>query len=251
MNKKIRISVVSYTNTLPFRWALKHGEIKSRIVLEEDIPSICAQKLKYRQVDLALVPVALIPELDEYHVESGFCIGADGRVDSVKLYSQTPLAEIKNVYLDYQSLSSVTLTRVLFKFFWKRNVNFIPAKPGFENKAVEGSANVVIGDRTFSLNGTFSYEYDLAEEWKKVTGLPFVFAAWLSNEKLDGDFIREFDRTLAHGLKNIGTAIEESKNSLAISAEEAREYLDHRISYVLDGKKKEAMELFLKYIRQL
>src|SRR5688572_6575193 len=101
--QKIRISIVNYTNTLPFKWALKRDSLLKRIDLQEDIPSICAQKLKFGQVDLALVPVALIPELDKYFIETDYCIGADGVVDSVKLYSEVPLEEITSITLDYQS----------------------------------------------------------------------------------------------------------------------------------------------------
>lgn len=124
MPDKIKISIVNYTNTLPFKWALKRSELLKKIDLQEDIPSICAQKLKFNQVDLALVPVALIPELDTYFIETDFCIGADGIVDSVKLYSSVPLSEIKTVTLDYQSKSSITLTKILFQFFWKQEVVF-------------------------------------------------------------------------------------------------------------------------------
>ena len=158
----IKISIVNYTNTLPFKWALKRSDIIKKIDLQEDIPSICAQKLKFKQVDLALIPVALLAELDNYFIETDFCIGANGKVDSVKLYSEVPLNEIKNVILDYQSKSSITLTKVLFKFFWKLTVSYSDAKPGFENEIKDANAAVVIGDRTFSLNGKYKYEYDLA-----------------------------------------------------------------------------------------
>src|SRR5690242_8821649 len=112
--EKIKISIVNYTNTLPFKWALKNSDIMEKIDLQEDIPSICAQKLKFGQVDLALVPVALIAELPEHHIETEFCIGAHGKVDSVKLYSHVPLKEIETVTLDYQSKTSITLAKVLF-----------------------------------------------------------------------------------------------------------------------------------------
>src|SRR6476620_11052768 len=196
MSDKIRISIVNYTNTLPFKWALKNNAIMDKIVLEEDIPSICAQKLKFKQVDLALVPVALLPELDKYYIETDYCIGADGIVDSVKLYSDAPLSEITEIVLDYHSKSSITLTRVLSRFFWKIHVLFREGKPGFEKEIGANKAAVVIGDRTFSLNGKFKYEYDLAEEWKKFTYLPFVFAAWVSSEKLDPNFVKTFNSVL-------------------------------------------------------
>ncbi len=247
----VKISIVNYTNTLPFKWALKRSNILKKIDLQEDIPSICAQKLKFKQVDLALIPVALLAELDHYFIETDYCIGANGKVDSVKLYSNVPLTEIKTVTLDYQSKSSITLTKVLFKFFWKITVPYLDAKPGFENEIKNTNAAVVIGDRTFSLNGKFKYEFDLADEWKKFTGLPFVFAAWVSTEKLPADFIAEFNSVLKHGVSNILKAVDDDYAVKNLSKEKTIEYLSERINYNLDADKRKALELFLDYIKQL
>jgi chorismate dehydratase len=247
----VKISIVNYTNTLPFKWALKRSNILQKIDLQEDIPSICAQKLKFKQVDLALVPVALLAKLDTYFIETDYCIGANGKVDSVKLYSEVPLDKIKTVTLDYQSKSSITLTKVLFKFFWILNVNYLDAKPGFENEINDTNAAVVIGDRTFELNGKFKYEYDLAEEWKKFTGLPFVFAAWVSTEKLPADFIKEFNAVLKFGVENILKAIDEDYNLKSLSKTQTIEYLVERIDYNLNADKKKALNLFLDYIKRL
>ena len=251
MSEKIKISIVNYTNTLPFKWALKRSSVLEKIDLQEDIPSICAQKLKYKQVDLALVPVALIPELDSYFIETDYCIGANGKVDSVKLYSAVPLQEITTVTLDYQSKSSITLTKVLFKFFWKLPVTFLDAKPGFEHDIKNTDAAVVIGDRTFDLNGVYRYEYDLAEEWKKFTGLPFVFAAWLSTEKLPEHFIAEFNAILQHGVDNIHQALEEDYQVKNLSKALTLQYLTERIDYRLNEEKRKALALFLDYISKL
>lgn len=236
---------------MPFKWALKRSQLLQNIDLQEDIPSICAQKLKFDQVDLALVPVALLPELDRYFIESNFCIGANGKVDSVKLYSHVPLNRIKAITLDYQSKSSITLTKVLVKFFWKLNVDFKDAKPGFENSIKETNAAVIIGDRTFRLNGSFPYEYDLAEEWKKFTGLPFVFAAWISTKKLDPLFVNDFNEALSFGLGHLVQAVEESYNNTHLSKNETLDYLQQKIDYNLNDEKLKALNLFLEYIEQL
>lgn len=236
---------------MPFKWAIKNSPILNKIDLQEDIPSICAQKLKYKQVDIALVPVALIPELDTYFIETDYCIGADGRVDSVKLYSRVPLEKIKTVTLDYQSKTSITLVKVLFKFFWKYEVNFLDAKPGFESDIKGENAAVVIGDRTFGLNGTLPYEYDLAEAWKQFTGLPFVFAIWLSTEQLSSEFISEFNAVLRQGVEHIPLAVEQDYFSNELPTNEIAEYLTERIDYHFDTKKREALNLFLSYMAKL
>jgi chorismate dehydratase len=249
--EKIKISIVNYTNTLPFKWALKRSKLYADIDLQEDIPSICAQKLKFGQVDLALVPAALLAELDEYVIESNFCIGANGKVDSVKLYSQVPPEQIKTVTLDYQSKSSITLTKILYKFFWKRDVEFLEAKPGFEEKISGHNAAVVIGDRTFNMNERFKYEIDLAEEWKNFTGLPFVFAVWVSTNPLPTTFINEFNTVLKHGIANILTSIEDDYSGKIYDKKQTLHYLTNRIDYNFDEQKRKALNLFLNYIAKI
>ncbi len=246
-----KISIVNYTNTLPFKWALKKSDLLQKIDLQEDIPSICAQKLKYGQVEMALVPVALLAELDEYHVLTDYCIGANGKVDSVMLYSQVPLHDIETITLDYQSRSSITLTKILAKEFWKIDPQYIDAKPGFEKQITGANAAVVIGDRTFELNGTHQFEYDLSTEWYKFTGLPFVFAVWASTHQLDRSFVNEFNAVLKYGVDFCFAAINESEKNLSISKDKAIDYLTRKIDYKLDEPKRKAMALFLEKIRSL
>ncbi|HRD37797.1 MAG TPA: menaquinone biosynthesis protein [Bacteroidia bacterium] len=242
--------MVSYFNTLPFRYGLKNSQLIDQIDLQEDIPSICAQKLKFKQVEIGLVPVALLPELENFKVITDYCIGANGKVDSVKLYSMVPLNEIKTVILDYQSKSSVTLTKVLNKFYWKTNFQFEDAIPGYEQFVSGNTAAVVIGDRTFALNGNYKFEYDLAEEWKNFTGLPFVFAAWVSTGETNPVFIMEFNEVLKSGVNNIDNALKNSSHHFSEKFN-AEDYLKNKIDFNLDDRKKIALEMFLNYIRQL
>ncbi len=235
---------------MPFRYGLKNSGIINKIELQEDIPSICAQKLKFKQVEIGLVPVALLAELDNYKIITDYCIGAKGKVDSVKLYSEVPLNEIKTITLDYQSRSSIKLTKVLSKFYWKKDFEFKDAKPGYEQNIKGTNAAVVIGDRTFSLNGTFKHEIDLAQEWKNFTGLPFVFAAWVTTSEINDAFVYEFNAALKFGIDNTKTAIQQSAIQPSNNFDPL-DYLTNKINYNLDADKKKALELFLKYISQL
>ena len=160
------------------------------------------------------------------------------------------MEDIQTVILDYQSRSSITLTKVLNKFYWKKHVAYIDAKPGYEETIKETTAAVVIGDRTFSMNGSFKYEYDLAEEWKKFTGLPFVFAAWVATSKIDPGFVYEFNAALKSGANNIAKALEEDGGPPSEKFDRL-DYLSKKISYDLDIKKREALELFLGYVSKL
>jgi chorismate dehydratase len=249
MKKKYSVSIVKYTNTLPLRYGINNSKVLHEMDLQLDIPAVCAQKLLDNTVDIGLIPVAVIPLLKEHHIISNYCIGSNEKVDTVKLYSRVPLHEISTVYLDYQSRTSIMLAKVLCKNYWKIAPAFINAETGFETKTSGNEAAVVIGDRCFTLNGTFAYEYDLAFEWRKFTGLPFVFAAWVSNKKIDPDFIAKLESAMEYGIQHTGEAIKNDptiKDPVLI-----KQYLTERINYTLDEAKKKSLQLFLDFITQL
>lgn len=247
---KIKISAVSYLNSKPFIYGLQHADLINEIDLSLDIPSTCAQKLITDKADIGLIPVSAIPQLKEYYIISDYCIGAEGKVTSVMLYSQVPLNEIKKVLLDYQSLTSINLVKVLAKNYWKISPKWTPAEPDFETHINETTAAVIIGDRTFGLNNKYKYSYDLSEEWQKFTQLPFVFACWIANKKLPDTFISRFNNALKKGLDNRAVLI----NELKVKDEYFTGldlYLNNSISYDYDISKKQALQLFLDYTAKL
>lgn len=243
---KHTVSIVNYYNTTPFLYGIHHSNFLSQIDLQLDIPSVCAQKLKNKQVDIGLVPVAILPELGNYHIITDYCIGAVGKVDSVKLFSEKPLDELTHVLLDYQSKTSVTLVQVLNTHFWKKDIQFINATEGFEKQISGTTGAVIIGDRTFGLT-SHPYQYDLAEEWQTYTGLPFVFACWVSNMPIEENFISEFNNTLAFGVNHIEEAAKEKPNKT--EGFDALDYLKNKISYNLDSDKRKALEKFLDLMK--
>lgn len=247
---KIKISAVSYLNSKPFIYGLQHADIINEIDLSLDIPSVCAQKLITDKADIGLIPVSAIPQLKEHYIISDYCIGAQGEVTSVMLYSQVPLNEIKEILLDYQSLTSINLVKVLAKNFWKIKPKWIPAKTDFEINVNETTAAVIIGDRTFDLKNKYAYSYDLSEEWQRFTQLPFVFACWVANKKLSDKFIRRFNEALKNGLDNKAVLINELKvkDEYFIGLDL---YLNNSISYDYDTSKKQALQLFLDYTAKL
>ncbi len=245
--QKIKISVVSYLNSKPFINGLQHSALIGKIDLQLDIPSVCAQKLLDGQVDIGLVPVAVLPLLKEKYIISDYCIGAVGKVASVMLYSDVPLNEISNVLLDYQSRTSVTLVKVLADNFWQIKPKWTSAKADFENEINGATAAVIIGDRTFGIENKYKFSYDLAEEWQKFTGLPFVFACWVSNKQLPPIFISEFNAALKNGLDSRPELIKELQDSKKYPTN-IDVYLNQNIDYDYDTAKKQALELFLSYM---
>lgn len=240
---KIKVGAVSYLNTKPLLYGLQHHSIIDEIELFQDYPSGVAKLLLDNEIDVGLVPVAVIPQLAEWHIVGEHCIGCDGAVASVCLFSEEPLENITQVYLDYQSKTSVQLARILLKEYWKKDVAFVNASgEDFRNKIQGQSGGVVIGDRALEQRNRSKYVYDLGEAWKNFTGLPFVFAAWVANKKLSPTFEARFSEANELGLQQLDEVILQHASEYFDLSDYYRKY----ISYHLDENKLKGLDLFLK-----
>jgi chorismate dehydratase len=244
MSEKIKVIAVSYLNTIPFVYGLQHTSIQNKIVLTLDYPAECARKVISGECDFGLVPVAAIPSIPLYNIVSDFCIGAQGPVRTVVLLSNSPVEALERVYLDYQSRTSVVLVKVLSQNLWKINPEWTPYTPQHSLKDIDPYEGlVVIGDKVFELESNFKYKYDLAEEWIRLTGLPFVFAAWTANKKIDSSFINSFNSALKQGVESIKEAIDLYPPP-KLTKSDAEFYLRNNISFDFNKEKREALKLF-------
>ena len=249
---KIRISAVKYANTYPFIYGLKESGFEKKVILETDHPADCAAKLISGKVDIGLIPVAAIPMLKEYHIISDYCIGANGNVRTVMLLSNCPFLEIRNIYLDYRSRSSVNLTKVLAKNSWKKDFRWINTSKSFDFKNIGlDEAVILIGDQCFEFENSFKYKIDLAMEWKKFSGLPFVFACWTSNKQIDNLFIKEFNEALQMGVNNIDAVVDKYGQTGTITGDTLRTYLLENIDFNFNEEKKAGLKLFLELMGKL
>jgi len=213
--------------------------------LSVDYPAMIARQLIEGSVDVALVPVAVIPKMQEHHIISDFCIGAEGPVASVCLFSDVPLREIKRIYLDYQSRTSVALLKLLVRDHWKLNVELVQTSGDYQHLIKDTHAGLVIGDRALEQRKRSPYIYDLAEAWMRFTSLPFVFAAWVSNKPLPIAFIQEFNNANSIGIHNIPAVVAENPYPLF----DLTAYYTHHISYPLTPAKRQGMQRFLSYLQ--
>ena len=246
--KKIKVGAVSYLNTKPLLYGIEHSdELMQQIEMVRGYPSEIAKQLLDNNIDIGLVPVAIIPKLKEYHIVSDYCIGADGDVASVCLFSHVELDKVEKILLDYQSRTSVALCKVLLKNHWKKNVVLEDAKHDFAEEIQGTTAGVLIGDRALRQRKRSEFIYDLAGEWRRFAQLPLVFAAWISNKKLPEDFIKLFNQKNGEGLKNIEAVIRENECDYY----DLHTYYTKNISYELTREKIKGMNLFLELVQQL
>lgn len=244
---KIKIAPVSYLNTKPLLWGIEHSSLLEEIEILVDYPSNLARSLANAEIDMALLPVAAIPDIPNARIVSDYGIAADGEVASVAIFSQVPMAEVARVYLDYQSRTSVRLATILLKHFWKKEVEFLEAPKDYIEHIQGTTAAVVIGDRALLALDKFPYIFDLAVAWKDFTGLPFVFAAWVANKDLPQDFLTRFNDVTRQGLEEIDAVVAANP----FPAYDLQTYYRRNIHYFINEKMQEGLKLFLKMNAEL
>jgi chorismate dehydratase len=249
---KIRISAVNFANTYPFIYGLTKSGFDRKVILTTDHPAECAAKLAYGAADIGLIPVAALPMLKEYHIITNYCLGAYGKVRTVMLFGNSQLEDIRLINLDYRSRSSAGLARILAKNVWKKEFIWRDTTSGSDLIDLpDDEALVLIGDMCFEYEKLFSLRIDLAEEWFNHTGLPFAFACWTSNRKLDDGFVEEFNEALKTGVDNIKDVVEMFGRNSAIKKDELLTYLTRNMDYYLNDDKREAISLFLEMLSRV
>ena len=226
-------------------YGIGHSNVIKEIDLSLEYPSALARKLKNNEIDVALLPVAAMNDIEGARIVSDYGIAAEGNVASVCIFSQVPIEKITSVYLDYQSRTSVRLAQLLLEKHWKKEVIYTQATENFIEYINGTRAGVIIGDRALKQLSNFEYVYDLATAWKDFTGLPFVFAAWISNKDLPEDFIYSFNDANKQGLKYIDEVVKEN----SFPYYDLNKYYRENIHYFLDEEKKKGLERFLEMIR--
>jgi chorismate dehydratase len=245
LDKKIRVGAVSYLNTRPLLYGFDQAPVRSQISLQTGYPAEIARGLLSGQLDIGLVPVAILKQMPEYHIVSDYGIAANGPVASVCIFSDCPLQEAKTLLLDYQSRSSVALARILLREYWKLDITLEDTQGDEYLHRIGGqTAGLVIGDRALSQRSHSPYIYDLAEAWHQWTGLGFVFAAWVSNKPMTGEFRAAFNAANAAGLEALDDVLRETP----FEHYDLRHYYTRNIQYRLDLNCLEGMRHFLSLL---
>jgi chorismate dehydratase len=167
-------------------------------------------------------------------------------VASVALFSQVPVESIQKVLLDYQSRTSVALAKILLKDYWRIQPQITDTKSDYRSQIKGTTAGIVIGDRALEQRKVSEYVYDLGEAWNQFTGLPFVFAAWISNKPLPDDFITAFNAANKMGVEHIEQVVAENPYPVF----DLHQYYTKYISYELNAEKRKGLERFLELLRQ-
>jgi chorismate dehydratase len=228
-------------------WGLQHGHPSERYHLAFTTPAACADDLESGRADIGIIPSIEYQRIDGLRVLPGLSIASKQRVRSVLLLSRVPIEDVRSVALDTSSRTSAALVKILFAEFYGIDVAAHPSAPDPTAMLNQADAALLIGDPALLYDGD-ALVFDLASEWQKFTGLPFVFALWAVRpfEASLVDLRRDFEVSLNQGLRHVDNIAAEWAPRLGIAPEAVRIYLTENIDYTLDEENLAGLQLFYR-----
>jgi chorismate dehydratase len=257
VTRRLRISAISYLNTAPLMWDFEHGRAGVDFDISYTIPSQCAAALQADTADIGIIPAAAYVTIPDLLILPGVAIAARRAVRSILLVSKVPLEAIRSVALDTSSLTSVALTKVLFAKWLGGGRRFKDMEPDLGAMLRDCDSALLIGDPALQVERSHYHTYDLADEWIRRTGKPFIFAFWAVraaalNASPSLDLTQIFQASRDHGLEadNVARIAETWAPRLGMTEADARDYLSENIYYDLDAECLEGLQLFYRYARE-
>jgi chorismate dehydratase len=274
--RPLRISAISYLNTAPLMWDFEHGDAGRDFDISYTLPSACARALQASTADIGIIPAAAYAQIPRLMVLPGVAIASRRPVRSILLVSRVPVDHIRTVALDTSSMTSVALTKILFEKWLGAGRTFTPMSPDIEKMLAAHDAGLVIGDPALEIDRSRYLTLDLAEEWIRYTGKPFVFAFWAvrqaalqdalcgdsrarpSAARSDAhvpsqDLAAVFQQSRDHGLEpaSLDQISREWAPRLDLKEADVRSYLTENIYYHLDAPCLEGLQLFYRYAAEI
>jgi len=257
--RRLRISAISYLNTAPLMWDFEQGEAARDFDISYTLPSTCARALAGGTADIGIIPAAAYAEIPGLQVLPEVAIASRRAVRSILLVSKVPVDKVRKVALDTSSMTSVALTKVLFEKWLGGGRTFTAMAPDIEQMLAGHDAGLLIGDPALKIDRRRYHTLDLAEEWIRHTGKPFVFAFWavrraaLPEASPSLDLPAVFQNSRDHGLEasSLNQIAHEWAPRLDISDADVRNYLTQNIHYHLDAGCLEGLQLFYRYAAEI
>jgi chorismate dehydratase len=255
--RALKISAISFLNTVPLMWDFEHApsrEIRENFEVEYTLPSQCAQALDDGTADIGIIPVITTAAIADLVVLPDVAIASLNKVRSIQLVSKKPIEEIRTVAVDTSSRTSVGLTQVLLTNFFGGHRDLTPMAPVLGPMLERCDAGLLIGDPAMVVNTDGLYSYDLAELWRAKTGLPFVFAVWAVRKSALAELRPEvelgeiFRHSRDHGLlpENVKAIAKEWSPRMGLGEAEITSYLRENIHYTLDAECRRGLALYFK-----
>jgi len=245
--RKLRVGSVPYINAAPLTRWLETDEATPFVEVVYAPPSVLARQLEARALDAALVSSVELARRDDVRPVANLCIGSRDAVLSVRLFCKLPLRQVRTVALDASSLTSAALTRVLLTRAYGIRAEYRDAAPDLDAMLGQADAALLIGDLGMTASHLAVCEViDLGSAWRAYTGLPFVWALWLSNAETPEQPLAELlRRAYQWGAAHLDALIDAEAQRTGVPREACERYLKDVMVYELDESLRAGLARFL------
>ncbi|MBL8059196.1 MAG: menaquinone biosynthesis protein [Chthonomonas sp.] len=232
-----RVGCVPYLNAYPL---VARTTLDVHYAVPTELPPLLAN----REVAAILVSSIVGLRTPSARVVRGACVGSNGPVFSVRLFSKVPIVEIRSLALDQSSMTSNTLAQILLKELYRVSPEAQPEPPNLEEMLAKHDAAILIGDNGMRAQGSGLHVMDLGEAWTSWTGLPFVWAMWLGGPDLTTEIAAHLIHARQDALNNMEPIIDEAVERFGFSEEVTRSYLCNTMTYDFDARHEAALRVF-------
>ncbi len=237
-SERLRVASVAYFNSKPLIAGLDRDPA---IGLSLAVPAKLIDGLREGRTDVALLPVIDYQRLDGLVVLPAGGIGCDGPTLTVRIFSRVPIVRIESLACDVESHTSVALAQVILK----EQYGLRPELTALD-RATAPPTLLLIGDKVVCDEPVgYPYQLDLGQAWKRLTGLPFVFAVWTARIGVDlGDLPQRLQRAKEQGLADVDRLVATYALPTGWPADVARRYLTEYLTYDIGPRQLEAIIRF-------
>ncbi len=240
------IAASSYLNAAPLCYSFIEGGQKDRCgFLSDAAPWRCAELLVQGRADAALIPVIEYQRIAGLKISPGASVSSKKSVRSVILASRVPIGEVRRVALDTSSRTSAALIQIILSRFYGLEIEYSTAPPKIEEMLEAADAALIIGDPAMLVDRSSLHVYDLAEEWRKHTALPFVFAFWaVRKDSVAWPGGVNFIEAKLEGIAHTDEIAAAYAARLGLTRDDLVTYLTENISYDLDPESLQGLRLY-------
>lgn len=275
---KLRISIVQYLNTAPLVWGFTNGPLRGKYELSFTVPSQCAEALRSRAADIAIIPAIEYQRIDDLMVLPGMAIASKRRVRSLLIVSKFPVQQVRSLALDSSSRSTQALTKMLCDRHWGIAPEFFEIAPDLRSMLQKADAALVIGDPALRLSFRIDelakrgrhreqvcagseaglpgieklYIYDVVEQWRRMTRLPAVLAVWAARTQVvSPEVVDDFRVSRDLGRQHVREISEQAAAGFGVPARQLQRYLTKNIDFGLDEENLRGLEKYFVLAAQM
>jgi chorismate dehydratase len=270
---KLRISIVEYLNTAPLVWGFTDGPLTGKYDLSFTVPSKCAEALRNGEVDVAIIPSIEYQRIENVVVLPRMAVAAEGEVRSILVVAKKPIHLAKRIALDCSSRASQALVQILAAEHWNIHPEYVQAAPDASEMLKDADAALVIGDPALRIALKMEalsvkiasggdcckgdpedmpvpgfetiFVYDVAYQWREMTGKPCVLAIWAGRRELmTPDVVADFHASKEFGLQRLRDIAEAASIKLDMPPRALKHYLLDNIHFGLEQEYLEGLNLY-------